>query len=87
MLIAAADGASVRELERMATESKKNKAKSASSAKSASKSTFYSEVELSLKNEIGRKVYIKPTSKGKGTLTIEFYSDEELADFARKLSD
>ena len=87
MLIAAADGASVRELERMATESKKNKVKSASSAKSASKSTFYSEVELSLKNEIGRKVYIKPTSKGKGTLTIEFYSDEELADFARKLSD
>ena len=86
MLMAAADGASVRELERMASESKKNKVKTASATKS-SKPNFYSEVELSLKNEIGRKVYIKPTSKGKGTLTIEFYSNEELADFARKLSE
>ena len=39
-----------------------------------------------LKNEIGRKVYIKPTSKGKGTLTIEFYSDKELTEFAKKLA-
>ena len=50
------------------------------------KPTFYKEVELSLKNEMGRKVYIKPTSKGKGTLTIEFYSDKELQEFAKKLA-
>lgn len=86
MLIAAADGASVRELERMATESKKNKVKTATSAKASAKPNFYSEVELSLKNEIGRKVYIKPTGKGKGTLTIEFYSDEELSDIAKKIA-
>ena len=69
MLIAAADGASVRELERMAALSKKEKK---TAVKSAVKPNFYSEVELSLKNEMGRKVNIKPTGKGKGTLTIEF---------------
>ena len=87
MLIAAADGASVRELERMVSAVKKGVSKSANNAKSAAKPNFYSEVELSLKNEIGRKVYIKPTSKGKGTLTIEFYSDQELSDIAKKLAE
>lgn len=85
MLLAAADGESVRELERMAKASQKNVSKTSKS--SAKKPQFYNEVELSLKNEIGRKVYIKPTGKGKGTLTIEFYSDEELSDFAKRLAD
>lgn len=82
MLKAAIAGASVRELEAM-TKSKAAPKKSAPKTKN----TFYSEVEISLKNELGRKVNIKPTSKGKGTITIEFYSDDELADFARKLSE
>ena len=82
MLYAAVEGASVRELEKMAADQKrKTKVKSVKEVP-----TFYKEVELSLKNEIGRKVYIKPTSKGKGTLTIEFYNDEELAAFAEKLA-
>ncbi len=83
MLIAAADGTSVRELERMAALSKKEKK---TTVRSAVKPNFYSEVELSLKNEMGRKVNIKPTGKGKGTLTIEFYNDDELAEFAKKLA-
>ena len=83
MLLAAADGASVRELERMAAAAKK--AKPAQKTVS-SKPTFYSEVELSMRNEMRRKVYIKPTSKGKGTLTIEFFSDKELKEFAEKLA-
>lgn len=82
MLYAATMGASVRELERMA----KEKSKTVASPKKDTP-TFYKEVELSLKNEIGRKVYIKPTSKGKGTLTIEFYSDKELQEFAKKLAE
>ena len=85
MLIAAADGASVRELERMAASAKKSGGKTAKT-EAKSKPNFYNEVELSLKNEMGRKVYIKPTGKGKGTLTIEFYSDEELSEFAKKLA-
>lgn len=82
MLKAALAGASVRELEAM-TKSKPKTAKKAPNAKN----NFYSEVEISLKNELGRKVEIKSKGKGKGTITLEFYSDEELADFARKLSE
>ncbi|MBR6510083.1 MAG: ParB/RepB/Spo0J family partition protein [Clostridia bacterium] len=74
-------GVSVRELERMAQAKKKPQ------PKKEQKSNFYSEVELSLKNELHRKVLVKPTSKGKGTITIEFYNDKELADFAKKLAD
>lgn len=82
MLKAALAGASVRELEAM-TKSKPKATKKAPNAKN----NFYSEVEISLKNELGRKVEIKSKGKGKGTITLEFYSDEELADFARKLSE
>ena len=82
MLKAALAGASVRELEAM-TKSKPKAAKKAPNAKN----NFYSEVEISLKNELGRKVEIKSKGKGKGTITLEFYSDDELADFARKLSE
>ncbi len=82
MLYVATMGASVRELEKMAKE--KNKTVSRQKKDTP---TFYKEVELSLKNEIGRKVYIKPTSRGKGTLTIEFYSDKELQEFAKKLAE
>ena len=81
MLLAAADGASVRELERMANAKKAAKKEAAPKLKNS----FYSEVELSLKNELHRKVNIVSNGKGKGTLTIEFYSDEELTDFAKKL--
>ncbi len=83
MLIAAADGASVRELEKIAAAAKKAKKTSAKTAKP----TFYSEVELSLKNEMHRKVHISPSGKGRGTLTIEFFSDDELAGFAKKLTE
>ena len=83
MLKAALAGASVRELEAMT----KSKASGNKKASPTAKSNFYSEVEISLKNELGRKVEIKSKGKGKGTITLEFYSDEELAEFARKLSD
>ena len=79
----ALSGASVRELEKAAKVSSKTGGR-----KTAAKmSKFYSEVELSLKNEIGRKVIIKPGKNGRGTLTIEFYSDEELKKIAEKLSE
>lgn len=83
MLSAAVSGASVRDLEKMAAEIKR----SSSPKSKPKKSTFYSEVELSLKQELGRKVYIKPTGKGRGTLTLEFFSDDELSDFAKRLSE
>lgn len=81
MLKAAKGGASVRELEAMT----KAKTKTQKVTPPTAKNNFYSEVEISLKNELGRKVDIKSKGKGKGTITLEFYSDEELADFAKKL--
>lgn len=83
LLLLAADGASVREIERMVNFAKGNKG---GKKAAAAKPNFYSEVELSLKNVMRRKVNIKPTGKGKGTLTIEFYSDKELQEFAKKLA-
>ena len=84
MLELATNGASVRELERLATKAKKSKS---TPSTPKAKPTFYSEVELSLKNELHRKVNITPTGDGKGKITIEFFSDEELSDFARRLAD
>lgn len=83
MLALAIEGASVRELEKMSNlEKKAPKSKKSSSLKP----NFYSEVELSLKNEMHRKVQVKSTGKGKGTITIEFFSDKELTEFAKKLA-
>ena len=83
MLAAAIEGASVRELEKMAALAK---ATPKATKKEASKPTFYNEVELSLKNELHRKVQVKAIGKGKGTITIEFFSDKELSEFAKKLA-
>ena len=83
MLLDAVEGASVRELEKMAAMSKKAPKKE---KKEQSKPTFYNEVELSLKETMRRKVQVKPTAKGKGTITIEFFSDKELSEFAKKLA-
>ena len=84
MLLMAQSGASVRELEKMAAAAKK--AKTAKTAEKRQKPTFYSEVELSLKNELHRKVKVTAAGNGKGTLTVEFYSDDELYEFAQKLA-
>ena len=81
MLEMAKKGASVRELEKFAAKAKVTKKPTPPEPKN----TFYNEVELSLKNELHRKVKIVSTGKGMGTLTLEFYSDKELSDFAKKL--
>lgn len=83
MLELATNGASVRELEKLAASLKKTKKVTQPKAKN----NFYNEVELSLKNELHRKVSITPTGDGKGKITIEFFSDEELSDFARRLAE
>lgn len=81
MLKAAMAGASVRELEAML------KTHKPSSRKPIDKNNFYTEVEIAIKNELGRRVKITPTGKGKGKLTVEFYSDTELKDFAKRLTE
>ena len=86
MLRMAKEGASVRQLESMAKSFKTGKVVPPAPKKTMHKDTYYNEVELSLKNELGRKVYIKPNGEGKGTITIEFFSKDELGEFAKKLT-
>ncbi len=52
----------------------------------ALKPTFFKEVELSLKNELGRKVTVKSNGGERGTITLEFYNADELKSFANKLA-
>lgn len=77
----ALSGASVRFLEGIAN--KKPKA----SKKLEKKDTFFSEAEISLKAELGRRVKITQKGKNSGTITLEFFSREELTDFAKRLTE
>ena len=83
MLKAALGGASVRTLEQMA----KQKPSAEKKKPAKSKKPFYSEVQISLREELGRKVDIKPSGKKGGTITIEFFDDKELTEIAKKLSE
>ena len=50
-----------------------------------SRDRYYREVEMALETELGRKVVIEKKGK-KRTLTLEFYSDEELSDLIERLA-
>lgn len=78
----AKEGASVREIERLARDNKV--AKPAKKAPQT-KDKFYVELELAMKNELGRKIKINPSGK-KGTIEIEFYSKDDLASIAARLA-
>ncbi len=70
----ARQGASVRELESMA---KRLNGKAASPAKAAAKNHYYEEAQLAVGEYLGRRVKVTGTKK-KGSLTIEFYGEEDL---------
>jgi len=72
---------SVRELEKYVKSLGKTEKKPLVRARDA----YYSEIELALKGELGRKITVKE-KKGKGCIEIEFYNKEDLADIARRLA-
>lgn len=80
-----AKGLSVRAVEKLVktlTAEKKENAK-----KTASRATFFDEVELSLNNSLGRKAkVITKSGKESGTLEIAFYDKDDLARIASILS-
>ncbi len=75
-------GASVRQIEGLAKAERKPQKKTAA----AVKSKYYSEVEIALKGAIHRPVKITASDNGKGTLTVEFYNNDELADLAKRIA-
>ncbi len=79
---AVAKGLSVRDLERMAKNAKKEKKEPTVTA--FAKNSFYSEVELALTEHLGRRVQVVEGKKG-GILQLEFYSEEDLKDLANRL--
>ena len=76
----ALQGATVRELEKLATKKK------SASKPSPKLDTYYREIELAIKEEIGRKVKITKGKKESGTITLEFFSKKDLAEIAKILT-
>ncbi|MGN0173300.1 MAG: ParB/RepB/Spo0J family partition protein [Acutalibacteraceae bacterium] len=74
-------GATVRDIEALG---KKKKIKEKEEKPQTIRPTYYKEVELSLKSELGRKVQIKE-DKNKCTLTIDFFGEDDLKDLIKTL--
>ena len=68
----------VRETERMVREGVKPKRKAVEVTPERGPAAITSGFEAALQRSLGTKVALKRTQKGRGTLTIHFYSDEEL---------
>ena len=76
-------GLSVRELEKMANAAKRNPRTPAASKR---RDSFYDEVELALRESLGRVVKVSASAKG-GVLQVEFFDAEDLRALANKLAD
>ena len=77
---------SVRETESLCKKFIQDKPKKAK--KTLSKSSYFSEVELTLSEYLGKKVIVTPSKNKKGgMISIEFYSDEDLKDIANRLEE
>lgn len=79
---AAAGLLTVRQLEKKAAELDKAEEEALSSPRMHA---FYGEVEQSLHDRLGRKVKVQ-YKKNRGTLTLEFYNDDDLRELAHLLS-
>lgn len=72
----------VRDVEKLSK--KTNEQTEISSSKAVhSRSSFFDEVELALKEHLARKVKVKTGTNGSGTIEIEFYNEEDLAEIAK----
>ena len=76
-------GLSVRDAEKLAKKLNKNKTEK-KPAKTQTVPVLYKETELALSEALGQKVVITKNKNGGGTLSIDFYSDEELLSLAHK---
>ena len=86
---AAEEDLSVREMEKLCKDFLENASSKKKKGRPAKKrNPFFDEVELSLKEALGRRVKVKDKPrKNKGILEIEFYNDEDLAHIARCLGE
>ena len=76
------EGFSVRQLEQLIQKVLNKKTKA---PKEYDRETIYDEVELSLKEFLGRRVKVKGNKDKKGVLEIEFFNEEDLMNLVRVL--
>ena len=74
----AKNGASVRDLEKLAKVTKAPKY----TKKKSKKDTFFTEFELTMREQLGRRVKVNAKGKG-GSVEIEFFDKDDLADLAK----
>ncbi len=77
----ALDGASVRMLEQAVKAAKKSRGNDNYNKNNS----FYTEVEIALKEALHRKVKVVKLGENHGMISLEFYGDEELCDIASRL--
>lgn len=82
---AASGEITVRNIEKAAQLQNENEKPEKSSA-GRSEKVYYTEMELSLSDRLGRKVRINSKKNGKGTLVIDFFDKDDLSVIAEKLS-
>ena len=83
--LAVEQGLSVRQLEKMAHAARGETAEG-KPKKEKRRLPYYDEVELALHEHLGRRVSVKGSQK-KGTLQIEFYGQEDLAELLKLFGD
>lgn len=76
----------VREVEKLAKEHKQGEKQAAASKKRPLRDSFFTEMELALHAELGRKVKITENDKGQGVLEITFFDKQDLGDIASRLA-
>lgn len=79
----AENGCSVRELEAFAKAA--NKPSTPRQKKAAAKNKFYTEVEIALTREVGRKITVTGNEEN-GTIHIEFFGEKDLKEMAERIA-
>lgn len=82
------NGLSVRAVEALVKNAAKKKPVSKTDGRKAKKPTYFAEVEMALSENMGRRVVVTAAKNGTGgTISIDFYSDDELKAIANKIAE
>ncbi|MBQ2824793.1 MAG: ParB/RepB/Spo0J family partition protein [Clostridia bacterium] len=82
------NGLSVRAVESLVKNADKKKKVKADDGRKAKKPTYFAEVEMALSENMGRRVTVTPSKNGTGgTISIDFYSDDELKMLANRIAE
>ncbi|MBQ7384877.1 MAG: ParB/RepB/Spo0J family partition protein [Ruminococcus sp.] len=82
------NGLSVRAVESLAKNATKKKAVKPTDGRKSKKPTYFAEVEMALSENMGRRVVVTPSKNGSGgTISIDFYSDDELKAIANRIAE